>query len=190
MLSSIIFRSLIHGGSLTSYSPFWTILILHLLIIWATTWVLVPSDTLSSFLWVVIVKATLFKGLLHINAAKKLATWHSMRWQQLFLRYFLASTLPIRSWCTSLSAKFPGMSLLSNRIYVWSVFCLSNETLLLGPHFLTFPLACYLQDFELNTLTMVYSSSDQSTSSAKAQGPIYNFGPLFLQHKYLIKFNK
>ena len=151
---------------------------------------LVPSDTLLSLLWVVIAKAIMFRGLLHINAAKELAAGHSMRWQQFFFRYFLAFTLPVRSRCTSFSAEFPGMSLLSNRIYVWSVFCLSNETLLLGPHFLTFPLACYLWDFELNTLTMVYSSSNQSTSSAKAQGPIYNFGPLFLQHKYLIKFNK
>ena len=189
MFSSIIFRSLIHGKSLTLYSPFWTILILYLLIIWATTWVLVSSNTLSSFLWVVIAKAALFRGRLNINVARKLAAGHSMRWQQFFLRYFLAFTLPVRSRCTSFSAEFPGMSLWVIE-YTWSVLCLSKETLLLEPHFLTFPLACYLWDFELNTLTMVYSSSDQSTSSAKAQDPIYNFGPLSLQHKYLKKFKK
>ena len=49
---------------------------------------------------------------------------------------------------------------LSERIYVWSVLCLFEETLLFGPPFLTFPLACYLWDFELNTLTIVHSSSD------------------------------
>ena len=32
---------------------------------------------------------TLFRGLLHINAAKKVATVHLMRWWQLFLKIFL-----------------------------------------------------------------------------------------------------
>ena len=81
MLSSTIFQSLIHGGSLTLYSSFWTTLILHLSIIWATTWVLVPLDTLFDFPWVEKAKAALFRGLFHINAAKKVATKHSMRWQ-------------------------------------------------------------------------------------------------------------
>ena len=39
--------SLTHGGFFTLYSSLWTILILYLLIIWATIWVLVPSDILS-----------------------------------------------------------------------------------------------------------------------------------------------
>ena len=71
---------------------------------------------------------------------------------------------------------------------------LSEETLLLGPPFLTFPLACYLWDSRLNTLTIVYLSSDQSTfsakstSSVKAQGPIYNFGPLSLQAPFEVCF--
>ena len=103
-------RSFIHEGFLTLYSSFWTILILHLLIIWVITWVFVPSDTLFSFLWVVVVKATLFKGLFHINAVRKLAVGHSMRWQQLFLGHFLASTPPVHWWCTSLSVEFPGKS--------------------------------------------------------------------------------
>ena len=47
---------------------------------------------------------------------------------------------------------------------------LFEETILLGPHFPTFPLARYSWDSELNTLTSAYSSLDQSTSSAKAQG--------------------
>ena len=66
------------------------------------------------------------------------------------------------------------------------MLCLSEETLLIRPLFLIFLLACYLWDFELNTLTIVYSSSDQSKSSAKAQGPIYNFGLLSLQYIFLI----
>ena len=40
-------------------------------------------------------------------------------------------------------------------------------------------------DFELNTLTTVYSSSNQSTSSDKVQGPIYDFRPLSLQYIYI-----
>jgi len=66
-------------------------------------------------------------------------------------------------------------------IYIWLMLGLFEETILLGPPFPTFPLARYLWDSELNTLTIAYSSSDQSTSLAKAQGPIYNLGPLSLQ---------
>ena len=103
--------SFIHGGSVLLYSPFWTILILHLSIIWATTWVFVPSDTLLGFLWVVVAKAALFRGLLHINAARKLDAGHSMRWQQLFLRYFLSLILLERLGGTSLSLELLGSSL-------------------------------------------------------------------------------
>ena len=77
---SLSFRSLPHGRSLTLYSSLWTILILHLLIIWALTWVSVPLNTLSGFLWVVIANASLFRGFLNINAARKVAVMHSMRW--------------------------------------------------------------------------------------------------------------
>ena len=77
---SLFFWSLPRGGSLTLYSSLWIILILHLLIIWALTWVHIPSDTFFGFLWVVVAKATLFRGLLHINVAKKVAAVHSMRW--------------------------------------------------------------------------------------------------------------
>ena len=79
------FPSLLHGGSLILYSYIWTILILHLLIIWATTWVLVLSDTPSGLLWVEVAKATLFRGFLHINAARVLVVEHLMRRQQFFL---------------------------------------------------------------------------------------------------------
>ena len=48
------------------------------------------------------------------------------------------------------------------------------------------PLAFYLWDFELNSLTIVHSFLDQSMSSDKVQGPIYNFGPLPLQKLYLL----
>ena len=76
---SLFFWFLSHGRSLTLYSSIWIILILHLLVIWALTWVPVPSDTFFSFLWVVVAKAALFRGLFHINAARKIAIVHSMR---------------------------------------------------------------------------------------------------------------
>ena len=89
----------------------WTLMLLYFLINIALVLVLVSSDIIFDFLWVVVAKVALFRGLLHINAARKLAVGHSMWWQQFFLRYFLASTLPIRSRCTSLSAEFPRRSL-------------------------------------------------------------------------------
>ena len=79
------FPSTLHGESLILYSYIWTILILHLLIIWVTTWVFVLSDTPSGLLWVEVAKTTLFRGFLHINAARVLVVEHLMRRQQLFL---------------------------------------------------------------------------------------------------------
>ena len=73
------------GGSFPLYSPSWTLLTLHLLIIWVATWVLVPSDIPTDLLCVVVAKATLFRGLLHINAVKVLIVEHLMERQQLFL---------------------------------------------------------------------------------------------------------
>ena len=72
---------------------------------------LVPLDTLLGLLWVVVTKAALFRGLLHINAVRKLVAGHLMRWQQFFLRYFLAPILPVCSTCKPLSVKFPRGSL-------------------------------------------------------------------------------
>ena len=64
MLSLTNFWFPFHGGSLTLYSSTWTIMALHLLIVWAITWMFVPSDTPSSLLWVGVAKVTLFRGLL------------------------------------------------------------------------------------------------------------------------------
>ena len=72
--------SLSHKGFLTLYISLWIILTPHLSTVWDITWVLVPSDTFSGFLWVVVAKASLFKCILHINAVKKVITVHLMRW--------------------------------------------------------------------------------------------------------------
>ena len=75
---------------------------------------------------------------------------------------------------------------LSDRICIRFAFGLSEEIFLLGTLFPTFPLECYLGDSELNTLTIVYSSLDQSTSSIKAQDPIHNFGPYPYNYHYTL----
>ena len=56
------------------------ILALHLLTIQAFIWALVSSDILSDPLCVGVANAALFRGLLHINAVRKLLAEHSMRW--------------------------------------------------------------------------------------------------------------
>ena len=84
----LFFRSLLHEESFTLYILLWTIFTLHLLIIQTLTWVPVPSNILFDFLWGVVVKVALFRGLLHINAARKVTAVHLMQGWQLFLRYF------------------------------------------------------------------------------------------------------
>ena len=138
---------------------------------------LVLSDTLSALLWVVIAKAALLRSLLYINVARKLAAEHSMRWQQFFLRYFLTFILPVCSRWTSLSVELP-RRLLWMIEYTFDLYFVCPRRHLSSDHL---PLAFYLWDFELNSLTIVHSFLDQSMSSDKVQGPIYNFGPLPLQ---------
>ena len=52
------------------------ILVLHLLIVQATTWVLVQSNTFLNPLWVGATKTALFGGLLHINVARRFGGMH------------------------------------------------------------------------------------------------------------------
>ena len=100
---SLFFRSSLHEGSFTLYILLWTIFILHLLIIRASTWVPVPLDTLFGSLWVVVAKVALFRGLFHINVARKVAAVHLIRWWQLSLKYFLVFFLLVYSRGMSLS---------------------------------------------------------------------------------------
>ena len=65
LLQCFLYRFLdppIHVGSFTLYIPFWLILTLHLLIMQATTRVLVPSDALPNLLWVTATKTVLFRS--------------------------------------------------------------------------------------------------------------------------------
>ena len=81
MFSLLILCPLPFGGSLTLYTSLQAILALHLLIVQSTIWVLVLLDTFSNPLWVVAAKATLFRGLLHINPVRRFGRMHWM-WEQ------------------------------------------------------------------------------------------------------------
>ena len=61
------------GRSLTLYITLWSILVLHLLVIDAHTWVHVPSATPSNILWAVVTQIALFRRHIHINGARMLA---------------------------------------------------------------------------------------------------------------------
>ena len=111
LLSLSLFPSPFHEESSTLYIFFWTIFILHLLIIWTLTWVLVLLATFPRSLWVVVAKVALFKGFLHINAASKLAVVHLMWWCQPSLRYFRIFFLLTCPWSTFLSLNLLGRSL-------------------------------------------------------------------------------
>ena len=59
-------------GSLSLYITFQSILTLHLLIVQATIWVLIPSAIFPNPLWVAATKVALFMGPFIINAARTL----------------------------------------------------------------------------------------------------------------------
>ena len=72
----IFFDPLLMGSLLPYIVSYLTILIVHLLIIQTFTQVSIPSVLFSGSLGMVVVENTLFRGLLHINAARKVATVH------------------------------------------------------------------------------------------------------------------
>ena len=72
----IFFDPLLMGSLLPYIVSFLTILIVHLSIIQTFTQISVPSVLLSGSLEMVVVENTLFKGFLHINAARKVAAVH------------------------------------------------------------------------------------------------------------------
>ena len=103
-LFSLLLPSPFHEESSTLYSLFWIIFTLYLLINWTLTWVLVPSATFPSSLWVAVAKVALFRCLFHINTANKVAVMHLMRWCQPSFKYFqvffllLSATFPSSLW--------------------------------------------------------------------------------------------
>ena len=70
---AFLFPSCPCGCSLTLYSSFWTILVLHLLVIYAYTWVHIPSAIPSDVLRAMVTQVALSRGHVHINGARMLA---------------------------------------------------------------------------------------------------------------------
>ena len=126
-----ILRSPLHGDCLLLYSLLNLIRTLHLLTIWTSTWVPVPSDIHLIFLWVALANVTLFACLLHINAAEKVASSHLMR--QLWL---LPGRLTLSSFL--LCVAHPTTHVCLGWFFTvaggahWAHICVSEETFLLG----------------------------------------------------------
>ena len=107
--------------------------------IWDFTWVSVPLATSSGSLWVVITKVSLFRCLLHINAAGKVVTVNLMRWQQLFLRSFRLSHLPFKSIGHVLLSWASWKVPLTFGMQIWGMLAMSERVFILGH-----PSTCYL----------------------------------------------
>ena len=73
---------------------------------------------------------------------------------------------------------------LNGGIYSWFMLCSSEDTFPLDLPSPTISFVTYSQDSEPNILTLVYSSANQPTFSAKAQYVI--LGPYPYNEKYLI----
>ena len=81
LLSSTVFTDPHLMGDSSHYIVFFQIILtVHLLFIETFTQVHVSSGIFSGFLYTMVVEIALFRGPLHINAARKVATVHLMRW--------------------------------------------------------------------------------------------------------------
>ena len=81
LLSSTVFTDPhLMGGSSHYIVFFQIILTVHLLFIETFTQVHVPSGIFFGFLYTVVVEIAMFRGPPHINATKKVAAVHLMRW--------------------------------------------------------------------------------------------------------------
>ena len=103
----------------------------HHLSICLTTWVFVSLNFFFSFFWAVISQETLFRGLLHINAAIKVHTMHLMWWWQLFYRYFGVFLLPSVSVRRLYVVGTSWRIIIMVRVNNWTVFNTSEEECLL-----------------------------------------------------------
>ena len=76
---------------------------------------------------------TLFKGLLYINTARKVAAVHLMRWWQLFPKIFLYP-YRLRTCLKSIFiVRVPWKITQATRMPAWLIFVRSREDDLLGP---------------------------------------------------------
>ena len=73
LFSFFCFPPIFSRKPLTLFISLWTILVQHLLVIHAYTWVHFPSATPSDILWVAVTQIALFRSHVHINGARMLA---------------------------------------------------------------------------------------------------------------------
>ena len=164
-----------HEESSTLYSLFWIIFTFHLLIIWTLTWVLVPSATFPNSLWVVLAKVALFRHLLHINVASKVAVVHLMRWCQSSLRYFQVFFLLPCPWSTVLSLNLLHFNCC---VIYFEPYLLSLRSMYSSD---SHSFALFLRNLVCESFIIICLSSGLFISLDKAQGLIYDLGPLPLQ---------
>ena len=133
MFSFLFFRSPSHGGSLTLYISPWIILILHLLIIWAFTWVFVPSDTLSSFFVSYGSQGNIVQGFSQHKCDQESNCSAFNAIVATFPKIFLRSHHP---WMFMIHIFIVGASwkvVMIVRTCTWYIFILFEEIFLLGP---------------------------------------------------------
>ena len=86
----------------------------------------------------------LFRSFLHINAVRKVAAVHLMRWWQLFLKIFLY-LYPLRMCLKSILIVGVSWKIAQvTRMLTWPIFVRSEKGNLLGPQPSTFSLRDYL----------------------------------------------
>ena len=142
--------------------------------IWDFTWVFVPSNTSSDSLWVVITKVSLFRYLLHKNAAKKVVTVNLMWWQQLFLRSFVLSPLPFKSIGHVLLSWASWKVPLTVGIQIWDMLAIFERIFLLRHSSTCFlPMGPYA-----GPLLFTSNLLECFIVLRQAYGSTYYFGPL------------
>ena len=115
----------------------------------------------------------MFRHHFFINAARELATEHSMRWQQLSLKYYMAFFCHVLPGCLSLNKASWNIAL-DGRPHLHtsallSQGCIHPRTAFLGSYDQISP----LHSLAWTSMTVFYPSSNQLISSDWAPGSIY-----------------
>ena len=148
------------GRPLTLYSSLWTILVLHLLIIHAYTWVHVPLAVPSNVLWVAVTQIALFKSHVHINGVRVLVV--GIQCGGVSLSWNCPST--IFSWLSYCTCAFP-WDALGDCPWWRAIFFF---------HDLSLPRTRLSLVTSAGSLDPLRSSSDISSTSAWALSLIWN----------------
>ena len=173
VFSSLFFRSLSHGGSLTLYIPPWIILILHLLIIWAFTWVSIPSDSLSGFSVSCDSQGNTVQGSCQhkCDQESSCSAFNAVvtAFSKIFLRFHHPWTFMIHILITGASWKV----IMIVRTCIWYVFLVSEEIFILRPSS-----HLYFPHWVLGlNHSLPFTRPRTAQFLVKAQGPTCDLGP-------------